>query len=103
MIWPKEAIEAEHPGVLHRLSEDPNVRRALYIIVAVYQACVPLYQPLQVHVMTHGQGGLHRTQILIAELEEACMSVMTLQTETFVDRVLLKPCSTNQFYANRGQ
>lgn len=88
VIRPKEAIEAEHPGVLHRLSEDPHMRRALYIIVAVYQACVPLYQPLQVHVMTHGQGGLQRTQILMAELEQACMRVMTLKTVTFVDRVL---------------
>lgn len=81
VLWPKEAIEAEHPGILHRVGEDPHVRGTLYIIVAVNQAGVPLYQPLKVHVMTHGQGGLHRTQILIAELEQACMSVMTLKTD----------------------
>lgn len=75
MLWPKEAIQTQHPWVLHRLGEDPHMRRALYVVVAVNQTGVPLYQPLQVHVMTQGKSGLHR------RFQQVKIRIMTLQAD----------------------
>lgn len=54
VLLPEEAEEAEHPGVLDRLGENPDVGRALHVVMAVDQDSVPLHQPLQVHAV--GQG-----------------------------------------------
>lgn len=55
VLWqvflPEEAEEAEDPGVFDRLREDPDVGRALHVVVAVDQDRVPLHQPLEVHIV----------------------------------------------------
>lgn len=54
VLLPEKAEEAEDPGVFDRLSENPDVGRALHIVMAVDQDGVPLHQPLKVHAV--GQG-----------------------------------------------
>lgn len=57
VVLPQEAVQAQHPRVLHRLGEDPHVRRAADVVVAVDQPRVPLHQPLQVYMVASRQGG----------------------------------------------
>lgn len=57
VVLPQEAVQAQHPWVLHRLGKDPHVRGAPDVVVAVDQARVPLHQPLEVHVVAGRQGG----------------------------------------------
>lgn len=51
VLLPEETEEAEDPGVFDRLSEYPDVGRALHIVVAIDQDCIPLHQPLQIHTV----------------------------------------------------
>jgi hypothetical protein len=51
VLLPEEAEEAEDPGVFDRLCEDPDMGRALHIIMAIDQDCAPFHQPLKIHVM----------------------------------------------------
>lgn len=49
VLLPQEAEEAEDPGVFDRLSKYPDMGRALHVIMAIDQDCIPLHQPLQIH------------------------------------------------------
>lgn len=49
VLLSEETEQAEDPGIFDRLSEYPDVRWALHIIMAVDQDCIPLHQPLKIH------------------------------------------------------
>lgn len=51
VLLPQETEEAEDPGVFDRLSKYPDMGRALHVIMAIDQDCVPLHQPLQIHAV----------------------------------------------------
>lgn len=58
VVLSEEAVYTQHPGVLHRLGKDPHVRGAPNVIMTVNEQCVPLHEPLKVHMVASGQGGL---------------------------------------------
>lgn len=62
VVLSEEAVDTQHPGVLHRLGKDPHVRGAPDVIMTVDKQRVPLHQPLKVHVVARWQGGLQNKQ-----------------------------------------
>lgn len=62
VVLSEEAIDTQHPGVLHRLGEDPHVRGAPDVVMTVDEQRVPLHQPLEVDVVASWQGGLRTSK-----------------------------------------
>lgn len=60
VVLTEEAVETQHPGVLHRLGKDPHMRRAPDVVVTVDEQCVPLHEPLEVHGVAGRQGRLEQ-------------------------------------------
>lgn len=55
VLLSQQAEEAQSPGFLQRLGQDPHVGRTAHVIVAADQRSVPLHQPLQVCVLPGGK------------------------------------------------
>ena len=58
VVLTEEAVEAQHPGVLDGLGEDPDVGGAPHVVGVVDQQGVPLHQPLEVHAVARRDRGL---------------------------------------------
>lgn len=62
VLLAEEAVQAQQPGVFHRLRIDPHVRGASDVILAVDEHGVPLHQPLEVDVVGDRQGSLGKAR-----------------------------------------
>lgn len=62
VVLSEETVHTQHPGVLHRLGEDPHVRGAPDVVMTVDEQRVPLHQPLEVDVVASWQGGLRTSK-----------------------------------------
>lgn len=60
VVSSEEAVKAQHPGVLHRLGEEPHVRGAPDVVVTVNEQRIPLHKPLEVHMVNSWQRGLQQ-------------------------------------------
>lgn len=58
----EEAVYTQHPGVLHRLGKDPHVWGAPNVIMTVNEQCIPLHEPLEIHMVARGQGDLQTSK-----------------------------------------
>lgn len=58
VVLSKEAVHTQNPGVLHRLRKDPHVRGTPDVIMTVDEQCVPLHEPLEVHMVASWQRSL---------------------------------------------
>lgn len=67
VFLPEEAEEAEDPGVFDGLREDPDVGRALHVVMAVNQDGIPFHQPLEIHVVGQRQRGLRAKRQVVKD------------------------------------
>ncbi len=73
VLLSQKAEEAQSPGFLQRLCQDPHTGRAPHVIVAADQRTVPLHQPLKVCMLPSREGRLRGSggeEIMVATYRE---------------------------------